>query len=333
MKYLDWNDLIASHFFRPEMAGRSIHLYVTEELITDIGQNYGADLSDFIKAVKTGPIGVQGKGICQKALQSMKYWKNRQEQEGYPPPYIGYLALFVLAADIEEDFADQAYYPRLWRLLNEEPTSPQYKDFNQMWKLWDDLSRWANEYKSGEVGIFNINIAGRWIHVGRPIAQTLLTEKERRELPSIFAAADLDPTAPPSEEAIASLLVKHGSKLVKHGSKSLRNRTLKLLQKTSNANELRQALLERILDELRGWDGTAEVPSSDGSQIYGFLRLCCKLNTIAGRATFTLRCTTKREFPEDNLLLCLDDSQSFSCYEHGGGWSSELISALSYLLC
>lgn len=317
MNYLEWNNLIASHFFRPERAGRSVHLYVTEEIITELGQNYGAALPDFIKAVKTGFIAVQGKGICEKALQSMDYWKERQKQEGYPP-YIGYLALFVLAAGIEGDFADNAYYPRLWTLLGEKPTSG-YPDFDQMRRLWDDLARWANEYKSGEVGIFNINTSGRLIHVDIPRSQTLLTEKERGKLPSIFAAAELDPTAPPSEEAIASLLVKHGSR-------SLQNRTLKLLQKTSNANELHQALLERIIDELRGWDGTAELSSSDGSQIYLFLRLCCKLDKIAGCATFTLRCTTKHEFPEDDLLLCLDDSQFFSCKEHGEGWSSPLIS-------
>lgn len=320
MDYLTWNDLIASHFFQAEMAGSTVYLYVTEELIIELGQTRGADLADFIKAVKTGPVGVQGKGICQKALQSMDYWKYRRGRKGYPL-YVGYLALFVLAAGIEEDFAPHAYYPRLRRLLGEEHTSGQYRDFDQMGILWDDLGRWANEDKLGEVGIFNINIAGSWIHVGRPIAQTLLTEEERRSLPYIFASADLDPTAPPSEEVIAFLLVKHGGKY-------LRNQTLKLLKESSDTEELRQALLGRIIDELHGWDGTTELPSDDGSQIYGLLRLCCQLDLIAGRATLILRCATKHEFPEDDLLLFLDDSKSFSCYEQGMGWSSPLISQL-----
>lgn len=93
----------------------------------------------------------------------------------------------------------------------------------------------------------------------------------------------------------------------------------------SNTDELRQALLERIVDELRTWDGTAEVSSSDGSQIYGYLRLCWQLDLSAGRATFTLRCSTKHEFPEEGLLLSLDDFK-FSCSEQGRGWSSPLIS-------
>ena len=317
MDYLKWNNSIAAHFFKNEMAGRSVHLYVTEELITDIGQNYGADLPDFIKAVKAGPIGVQGKGICEKALQSMDDWKYRHGQKGYPL-YIGYLALFVLAAGIEEDFAAHAYYRRLRALLREQSTSGQYRGFDQMRRLWDDLARWANEYKSGEVGIFNINSAGRRIHVGIPIAQTLLTEKERRALPAIFAAADLDPVSHPTEGAIALLLAKHGRK-------QLRPATLRLLEETSDSDEHRQALLEWIIDELRGWDGTAEV--SDRTQIYGLLRLCCKLDPIAKRATITLRCSTKHEFSEDDLLLFSDGNcQPFSCYEDSGGWSSTLIS-------
>lgn len=318
MDYLKWNNSIAAHFFKNEMVGRSVHLYVTEELITDIGQNYGADLPDFIKAVKAGPIGVQGKGICEKALQSMDDWKYRHGQKGYPL-YIGYLALFVLAAGIEEDFAAHAYYRRLRALLGEQSTSGQYRGFDQMRRLWDDLARWANEYKSGEVGIFNINSAGRRIHVGIPIAQTLLTEKERRALPAIFAAADLDPVSHPTEGAIALLLAKHGRK-------QLRPPTLRLLEETSDSDEHRQALLEWIIDELRGWDGTAEV--SDRTQIYALLRLCCKLDTIAKRATLSLRCHTKHEFPEDDLLLFLENnSQPFSCYEHGGGWSSVVAEA------
>ena len=198
--------MIASYFFRPEMADRTVYLYVTEKLITELGQPNGVDLQDFIKAVKTGFVGVSGKGICQRALQSMEEWKYRHGRQGYPR-YIGYLALFVLAAGIEGDFSSNEYYRRLRTLLGEELKSGQYPYFNRMLELWDDLERWANEDKSGELGIFHINIAGSWIHVGRPIAQTLLTEEELKALPTIFATADLDATSPPSEGAIALLVL------------------------------------------------------------------------------------------------------------------------------
>lgn len=319
MDYLKWNDLIASHFFKPEMAGRAVHLYATEELIADLGQSGGADFQDFIEAIKIGPPWVRRQKICQKALQSMETWRSRGVRY---PPYIGYLALFVLAAGIEGDFAINSYYPRLRTLMDEEPSGGQYPSFSRMLELWDDLERWSNEDKFGELGIFNINIAGSRIHVGIPIAQTLLTEEELKALPAIFALADLDPTSPPSEDAIARLLAKHGRK-------HLLKRTLRLLEETSDSDSLRQALLERIVDELRRWDGTAELSIEDGTQVYGFLRLCCKIDSIAGRATMTMRCSTKHEFPEHKLLLFLNNnSDSFSCDDYGNGWSSPIISEL-----
>lgn len=314
MDYLKWNNSIAAHFFKHEMAGRSVHLYVTEELITDIGQNYGADFSDFIEAIKTGLPGAKRKGLCVKAWETQENWLRELDY----PPYIGYLALFVLAAGIEGDFATHSYYPRLRTLLGEEPTPGQYPSFDRMSKLWEDLEKWSNEDKSGELGIFNSNSVGKRKHIGLPIAQTLLTEKERRALPAIFAAADLDPISYPAEGAIALLLVKHGRK-------QLFPRTLSLLKETRDSDELRQALIEWIIDELRDWDGTAE--DSGKTQIYGLLRLCCKLDSIAKCATISLRCSTKHEFPEEDLLLFLDgNSQSFSCYEESGGLSSPLMS-------
>lgn len=314
MDYLKWNNSIAAHFFKNEMAGRSVHLYVTEELIRDIGQESGADFSDFIEAIKIGLPGAKRKGLCVKALETQENWLRELDY----PPYIGYLALFVLAAGIEGDFATNSYYPGLRTLLGEKPTTGQYPSFDRMSKLWEDLEKWSNEDKSGELGIFNSNSVGKRKHIGLPIAQTLLTEKERRALPAIFAAADLDPISYPAEGAIALLLASHGRK-------QLHKRTLSLLKETRDSDELRQALLEWIIDELRDWDGTAE--DSGKTQIYGLLRLCCKLDSIAKRATLSLRCNTKQEFPEDGLLLFLEDnSQSFSCYEDSGGWSSPLIS-------
>ncbi|MBD1929831.1 hypothetical protein H6F74_26880 [Trichocoleus sp. FACHB-90] len=319
MDYLIWNDLIASHFFRPEMAGRTVYLYVTEKLIAELGQGSSADFQDFIKAVKIGLFERRGKGICQKALDSMEHWTYRCRRRGYPL-YIGYLALFVLAAGREGEFSANAYYPRLRKLLGEDPTSGQYRYFDQMRKLWDDLERWSNEDKSGELGIFKSDIAGSWIHVGRPLAQTFLTEEERHTLPVIFATAGLDPTSAPSGRVLALLLARYGHQ-------QLRSRTLRLLEESSNSDKpLRDALLERIVDELRDWDGTAApMPSGPNTQVYGALRLCCQLNRIAGRANMTLRCSTKQEFPEDGLSLVLDGySGSFRCEEYVMGWSEPI---------
>jgi hypothetical protein len=152
-RYQSWNDAIASHFFRPEMAGRRVHLYVTEELINELGQASGANLQDFINAVTTGLNRGEIKGICQKALYCLKYWRHNRKYSHNPYPlYIGYLALFVLAAGIDGDFSSNEYYRRLRSLLGEESKSGTYYKFDEMRILWHDLERWSNKYKSGELG-------------------------------------------------------------------------------------------------------------------------------------------------------------------------------------
>lgn len=319
MDYLSWNDLIAGHFFRPEMAGRRVYLYVTEELLGEIGTR-NADVGNFVDAVKVGPPGLTRQGLCQRALQTMQDWRSK----GLPfPPYVAYLALFVLAAGKEGDFAPHAYYPRLRTLLGEKPRAGHYASFEHMVQLWDDLERWSNSDKAGELGIFYNSIAGSWFHVGIPIAQTLLTEHERAALPQIFARTAMDPGAPPSDEELA-LLVRRA------GQHELRPRTLLSLlgKKDGSDDDLRGVLIETIIEELREWDGVAltePFQSSTSNPLNGTLRLCCKLDEIAGTANCTLRCSTKHDFPADGLLLdCESLRDQFTCEEYGLGWSTPL---------
>jgi hypothetical protein len=300
------------------MAGRRVHLYVNEDLISDLGSPTGG-LEDFIEAVKVGHPGATRQGLCQKALQCMQGWRRRKRDY---PPYICYLALFVIAAGIEGDFAPHAYYPRLRALLGEEPRAGQYPSFDQMVRLWDDLERWSNKDRAGELGLFYNSIAGNWFHVGIPIAQTLLTEHERRVLPQIFASAAMDPSAPPSDEELA-LLVK------RFGQDEFRPRTMSLLGRRSGGeDDVRGVLIDTIVEELRDWDGVVTLGESQpGSrdQLNGILRLCCYLDEIAGVADFTLRCSTRHDLPADGLLLtCPSNPDRFSCEEYGLGWSTPL---------
>ena len=315
MNYRDWNNLIAAHFFHPEMDGKNVYLYITQELIDNLGQDECVGRADFINAVKKG-FRANPEGICRDALWSMR------QKIGQYPSYIGYLALFVLAAGIEGDFDPKSYYPRLRKLLNEPITTGTYPDFGEMRQLWQDLERWANQEKSGELGIFTHRSVGNRRHIGFPLAQALLSEEERRSLPYIFAAANLDPITPPSQEEIGALVVRNG--------RNLRNQTLQLLEESdSNTSDVRQALLEIILDELNEWDGYVEDSSSSIGRVFGSLILCCRIEQIAGRTNFTVRCRTKREFPEDGLTLKSDNNQFYSCEEYGDGWSSPITTSSS----
>ncbi|HSG41305.1 MAG TPA: hypothetical protein VLE27_16815, partial [Thermoanaerobaculia bacterium] len=179
MNFLEWNDVIAEHFFCEESAGRTVYLYVTEKLIDELGSAADETVTGFLASMKAGPSWATRTGLCQKALQSMEGWRARHLRW---PPYIGYLALFALAAGHEGDFAAHAYYPRLRELLGEPSAPGQYPSFHRMLYLWSDLEQWANREKQGALGILRLDIAGSWLHVGLPVAQTILTGAERQNL-------------------------------------------------------------------------------------------------------------------------------------------------------
>lgn len=95
MDYLGWNDQITAYFFKPEMNGRRVYLYVTNELIRKIGKAENVGLRDFITTIKSGPDWVSGGGICSRAEQCLV---GRRHRRLAFPPYIAYLAFFALAA-------------------------------------------------------------------------------------------------------------------------------------------------------------------------------------------------------------------------------------------
>ena len=327
MTYLEWNNRLADHFFSPAKAGRKVHLFATQELIEKIGQASGEGFANFVEAVKAGPAWAHRSGLCQRALEALHGWRDRNLQV---PPYIAYLSLFVIAGGIEENFPAHSYYRRLRKVIGEEPEPRALPSFDKMFALWDDLERWSNVDQGGERGIFQTRWFGELIYVGVPRAQTLLSEEELHRLPLIFARAGLDPTAIPSEREIPNIIVGEGREF-------LRNRTLRTLRSSAESDaESRQALIEAIAEELREWDGeTFEATDTSGESVSyqtGALRLCCDLDRTAGKLRMSFRARIPAEFPEEGLLLHpaqsdggpVDRASEFVCEEWGHGWSCAL---------
>ncbi|MGO9571936.1 MAG: hypothetical protein ACLP5H_30805 [Desulfomonilaceae bacterium] len=321
MDYLAWNDAIGARFFNPDRSGARVFLYVTTDLVMDIGAPHDADLNDFIAAVKTGPPWNtrHGRSICQQALQALEGWRNRNLTY---PPYLIYLALFVLADTIDVGFARHAYYPGLRYLLGEEPETGMYPSFDCMYLLWDDLAVWSNRDRHGDWGVFDADIVGEWMHVGLPRAQTLLTDEERDSLPFLFADNGLDPLSLPSDREIAYLLASDAHHY-------LRPRTKELLGSTSERDSPnRAALIEAFLDELERWDGTVPPHPDSGEQSarsLGNLRLAMLLDRTAQTVRFFLRCRSNRAYPDEGLQLIGEEiKEPLYCYEDWQGWSTPL---------
>jgi hypothetical protein len=320
MDYLDWNDKIAARFFTSEMKERRVYLYVTNEIIRDVGKADKAGLTDFVSVIKRGPDWVSNGNVCERALQSLAGWRRRKL--GYPP-YIAYLAFFVLAAGAGRgrEFAAQAYYPRLRKLLGEDPVAGTYRGFGEMRRLWDDLEHWTQRDRGGELGIFEAHVSNRLIHVGIPISQTILSEQERLALPAIFVEGALDPASAPSEILLAELLFRFGRS-------SLRSSTLRILEGRSRHEEEFEALIDIGLQQLAGWDGTVVRTAEDRpySAVSGTARLWCEEpDEVSGTVSMGLLCRTRHDFPEDGLMLKFaGHPERYLCEEFREGWSTPL---------
>lgn len=320
MDYLTWNNRIAAHFFNTDRAGCRVRLYVTEALINEIGVSDNAGLAGFIAAVQAGPPWVKESQLCLKAKRSWQEWRARSLPY---PPYLVYLSLFVLAAGREGDYNPNAYYPRLRSLLGEAPVSGTYPRFDLMLELWDDLERWANLDQQGRLGLFTADIAGNRIHVGLPIAQTILTEEERHALPLIFSEAGFDPLALPNSQTLAARLLLLGRSLLKPRTLS----TLKTSQHKFSAES--EWLLNVIAEELRDWDGQVGNSNNVNERSWRFagaLCLCLELDRTASRVAATLRCRSSRDFPAEGFVL-QSEAGEFTCEESALGWSTTLISS------
>ena len=322
MDYLAWNNAIGRRFFNSDRSNARVFLYVTTDVITEIGAPHDADLSNFKAAVKSGPPWNtrHGRGICQQALQAFEDWRDRNLEY---PPYLSYLALFVLADTVDVvGFARHAYYPGLRFLLDEEPVTGMYPSFQHMHCLWDDLAVWANQDRHGDYGIFDADIVGEWMHVGVPRAQTLLTDEERRNLPFLFADNGLDPHSPPSEQELTYLLAHDQQRHLRHHTKELLN------SRNEGDSAIRTALVEAILDELENWDGTVSAVTHAAGQTrssFGSLLVAMAIDSTARTAHLSLRCRSKREYPAEGLRFIGEGMREpLYCYEGWLGWSTAL---------
>ncbi|MXZ90336.1 MAG: hypothetical protein F4W95_13485 [Chloroflexi bacterium] len=309
--YQKWNDALAERFFNPDMAGRNVYLHVNQDMIDEM-ELAMPDAGTFRVAVAGPPTNASYCAqVCQRALEAFAGWR---ESGSRYPPYIGYLALFVLAGDVSGDFSPNAYYPRLWELMVERRNG-MVPNFGRMDQLWEDLEDWSIQDKRGELGIFQARSIGGYIHVGYPLSQSLLVEEERKSLPHIFFDAGLAPAGDYPPDELARTLRRPYARDV------LRRRTIRLVEDRPYP-DLYNALLDAVAEELATWDGTVpeQIPHHGQQQhpaSLAGLRICIDLDRVASTVNASLRCKLSREFPDDGLFIGSD----LEAGDAGNGWS------------
>ena len=305
----EWNTRLAMHFFNPGNANKRVYLHTTTELLDQLGGFPGA-APQFVAAVKQGPGGVSSGDLCTMAIRTCRGWRTKPIQY---PPYIAYLCLLALAATREGHWAAYAYHPRLRDLLGEPGSRPLNHFYDMSKLLWRDLEQWTHNDTKGTLGLFTWQYSGPWIPVGLPVAQTLLTDAERKSLPELFRDADLEPGAQVPEGELAAALAG-----VSHGR--LCHRTCVLLN-TPGESDHKAALLDTLQSELLDWDGTVNVqnqPETDERR--GGLRIWLKRIDAAGFVDSRLVAYLPDSTAPEDLLLetAALNNQRFTCDAQAG---------------
>ena len=312
-----WNQAIVEHFFREELAGKQVFLFVDDGLVTDIERRNDFPPGSFRDIVGAdSPSAVK---VAQRCLTCCDNGGWRTKAGSVYPPYLVFLALFSMAAGIDEpDLPDHAYYNRLRRYLG-LPDGGQLPGFGRVGdEVWKDLERWATYDMDGSLGIFQVRIYGQQRHVGVPRSQTLLWEEEVKSLPRIFAAADLDPTDDPTDQVLVQAMERH--------ARTLRRPTRQTLFRPRD-DVLRMALLEVIRSELSDWDGSVSKSDQEiQGEIFGHLRLFLEVNLGRRTGSSSLRCTLSSPYP-DHALSLTDGAQEYSCEELLAPWSTRLVAS------
>ena len=269
-----------------------------------------SEAGPFLEAVVARAARFSADDVCRQALHAFRNWRYRRD--GFPP-YIAYLSLFVLASDIDGDFAPHAYYPRLWELLDEERTGP-VPSFNLMWRLWDDLEDWTVRDMQGELGIFQSRSVGGNLHIGYPLSQSILAEQDRRALPQVFSSAGLDPATIPVADELAMALRSTTARQL------MRARAVRVA--SDSGDVLHKAMIRVVAEELAAWDGRVTQLDAHGGRASEFigLRLCINSDSVMGIARISLRCKMNRDFPEAGFAI----AGGFKADEDVNGWSLPL---------
>lgn len=275
MNFLEWNNLIAKHFFNPDQAGKDIHLFITKQEIINLAkENFNEETDqeiweDYLRKLKNGLPGSSGfPDIFDKAIYAFQQWKkpHLKSIEGVEikyPPYIAHLVFAVLPLiEIQGDYYATNYYDRLKDFLDENKIQQNLRNkLRNIDELWADLSHWSTNIKNGELGCFKELLFTHETRkfVYKPFSQCVLTPKAIRKLPDFFYATGFVPKTFYQDEFFRQQLCsRNGISILE-----LKASVVEIIKKQTD--EIGQSIVETVKSEFNQWTGEEhEIVLKDG---------------------------------------------------------------------
>ena len=263
-RYRQWNAAIASHFLKLGNPNRRVLFYVDEDSIREIGpklpDNPRNALDDFVAAVRRT---CNGDTIFSLHTQLLQRWENQIVSnlivEDSPPPFLGLLALFVLAAgnmqrDSHIGVNTANYYIRLRDLLSITPANggqPQgFDDYSK--RAWPLLAQWLETTNQGKFGVIPDRPNPRIPYVSRPMNQCVLRAGDRSQLTEFVAWAGWShPGELPTRSELINLLREWASRaghLSAHGNGQLQD------------DDAAKVIAEIVSDDFEHWATAGNSP-------------------------------------------------------------------------
>jgi hypothetical protein len=307
-RYELWNKALIDDYFPEGGRGTLAYLPVDDDELRAMGPAHG--LCDADQAVDSFVASV----IVELAHKNGSFggfstWVDGWRRVRDTPPYVGGLALCVLAASrMETDpsvgIAANNYYSQLNLLIGRDARAGAPRGFDLLPKAWNDLTRWLDDDCRGTRGNSTIRTHTKWKYVGYPLSQALLRACDRRRLPDFFKVAGLEPGTDISADRLFVLLAAWSAQ----PSCGLTTAGRNAVQGAKDVD--RDEIAETVLRELRAWDG--ELRDARGRRR---VQLNLLIYQRARGTNVRLIAPRKEGFPETNWI---DEktSQPLALQEH-----------------
>lgn len=337
MKYLEWNNIIASHFFDSTKAGCEVLLYITQEEVTKLGKenfSFSSDeesWKDYCRAVK---VGLRGNGMSRSFSENVRYsieewskyckWifelKNQHpfEIDGVYvtnkatsityPIFIGFIPILIIPlTESKIGIRANSYYDPLNDFLHVNNISSKKEGtstFAQIDPLWRQLDKWSKEYFKTDLGLFTERQFGNpnWKYVGKIFSQCLLTPKNIRDISKVFWEADIAPHSFISDKRLEAILLNYGGKCA-----GFSNKLMEIVREDNHP--LKKIVLDIVRSHFESWEGEVIQYQEDGylmkpksGWIYSVLLSSFELDFSNEELNHSYYLYSKNDFPEDLTL-------------------------------